>query len=292
MPAVSLKFARTQLPAVITSFGTALRSMTPLTRARALAPSTPAIDCRFAAPAADLVDAYARWSGAPPERYSQHLPAHFCSHWAFALLARLAAQAPYNLSRVLNQGLQLEIHTTIPRQVDLQLRGQLINVSEDAQRVRLHMHVTAGFDAIANAISLHSYAAVPKPGARKIPRSARDEPAFETVGSWSVNEGEGLDFALLTGDFNPIHTLPLVGKRTRFKGCILHGFGIVARTWEVLANAGFDIRSIDLRFIKPVPLPSHNLQVQVSDAQADGRRAFRLQNPDGAVHIAGRFGQA
>ncbi|WP_162932209.1 MaoC/PaaZ C-terminal domain-containing protein [Solimonas sp. K1W22B-7] len=285
----SLTLAREQIPTLVTSFGVALRSMSPLTRPRRVPETPQPIVTRFAAPSDRLVDAYAAWAGAPPERYRDVLPPHFCSHWAFAMLARVGGQAPYDVTSILNQGLRLQLKAALPRGAALQLRGQLQDVSEDAQRVRIHSRVIAGWAQQPEAVIVDSYAAIPKRAAAKAKAAAREEPAFETVGHWSVAADDGLNFALVTGDFNPIHTFWPLARRTKFRGCILHGFGSVARTWEVLADAGHDIADIDLRFVKPLPLPNEGLQVQVAAPDAEGRRAFRLLARDGSVHLAGSF---
>lgn len=286
---VPLSLAREQIPTLVTSFGVALRSMSPLTRPRRLPENPQPIHTRFTAPSAALVDQYARWSGAPAERYRDVLPPHFCSHWAFALLARVGGQAPYNVTSILNQGLRLQIKAPLPRDVDLELHGQLQDVTEDDQRVRLHMRIVAGWSQQAEAVIIDSYATIPKRRSPKGKSSPREEPAYETIGTWSVSADDGLNFALLTGDFNPIHTFWPLARRSKFRGCILHGFGTVARTWEVLASKVGDITDIDLRFIKPLPLPNDGLQVQLAPAGADGRRTFRLRGQDGSVHLTGSF---
>lgn len=281
---------REQWETALVSFGVAARSMNPVTRPRRL-PETPRVLHETRKPPSDLlVDHYARWAGAPPARYRDSLPPHFCSHWAFAMLARVGGQAPYDVTSILNQGLRLQCRAQLPRGTALQLRGHLEDVSEDAHRVRIHTRIVAGTAQLSEALILDSYAAIPKRGAaRKRASGPRDEPVFTTVGTWSAGADEGLDFGLLTGDFNPIHTCWPLARRTRFRGCILHGFGSVARTWEKLVDAGCNIRDIDLRFIKPLPLPAQDLEVQLAEADVEGRRAFRLRGRDGAIHLAGSF---
>lgn len=286
---VPLSLAREQIPTLVTSFGVALRSMSPLTRPGRLPESPRTLRADFGAPSQRLVDEYAAWSGAPPERYREQLPPHFCSHWAFAMLARVGGQAPYDVTSVLNQGLRLQLNGPLPRGQDLLLQGRLEEVSEDEQRVRIHSRVIAGWVQQPEAVILDSYAAIPKRGAAKTKSAPRVEPDFETIGEWSVSADDGLNFALLTGDFNPIHTFWPLARRSKFRGCILHGFGMVARSWEILADAGQQIRDVDLRFVRPLPLPNEGLQVQLAAADAQGRRAFRMRGRDGTVHLAGSF---
>jgi acyl dehydratase len=288
---VPIALAREQIPTIVTSFGVALKSISSLTRSRGVPDPAPVLAQTLRAPSARLVDHYAEWSGAPRARYRDTLPPHFCSHWAFAMLARLGGQVPYNLASILNQGLHLQVKAPLPRDVSLQLRGQLKSVTKDERRVRIHTQVITGTDTQPEALILDSYSAVPQRGAKgKDPGSAKPQPElqYETVGFWSVSAEDGINFALLTGDFNPLHTVPQFGRRTRFRGCILHGFGSIARTYEAILNGGFEIADLDARWIKPLPLPSDGLEVQVAASDA-GRRAFRLRGRDGSVHLAGTF---
>ena len=118
----------------------------------------------------------------------------------------------------------------------------------------------------------------------------RTEPDWETVGEWQATEADGRKFFFLTGDFNPIHTLPVFARRTAFKGCIMHGYGAFAQVFEAVRNAGHAVADIDVRFVRPLPLPSPVVRIQVArEASADGRRALRLVDDTGAVYQAGSF---
>ncbi|MBW2463867.1 MAG: hypothetical protein JRH11_19610, partial [Deltaproteobacteria bacterium] len=70
----------------------------------------------------------------------------------------------------------------------------------------------------------------------------------------------GLDFAKLTGDFNPIHWIPGAARATGFRNVILHGFGTMSRAWEgvirnVYAGDPSRITEWDCRFTRPLVLP-------------------------------------
>lgn len=71
----------------------------------------------------------------------------------------------------------------------------------------------------------------------------------------------GLDFAKLTGDFNPIHWLPAYARASGFRSPILHGFSAFARAVEALTRGplGGDpgrLRRAEARFVRPLPLPA------------------------------------
>ena len=70
----------------------------------------------------------------------------------------------------------------------------------------------------------------------------------------------GLDFALLTGDFNPIHWISPYAKMAGFKNTILHGFASMALSWEAIVRERLDgdvtrMKAMDVRFVRPQILP-------------------------------------
>lgn len=285
---VPLRFVRAQLPIMAAMCAVGVRSAIPLTRPKALPKKPVKMQKKLAPAEAALVDSYAAWSGAPAGRYVHTLPPHFCSHWAMAMLSWLGGHAPYNVLSLLNQGLRLQIHQPLPRGKELQLEGELVGVQDDGSRARIHSRVVARVAGLGKCMTVDSYSVVVLGRSKDKGAEPRQEPDFETVGRWSVEADDGVKFALLTGDFNPIHTVQAVGRRSRFGSCILHGFGQLARTYEPIVNAGYNIAEIDIRWIKPVPLPSQDLEVQVARSSgSDGRHAIRLRGQDGAVHIVG-----
>ncbi|WP_373925031.1 MaoC/PaaZ C-terminal domain-containing protein [Duganella vulcania] len=114
------------------------------------------------------------------------------------------------------------------------------------------------------------------------------DPEWRTAGAWRAEAGDGLRFALLTGDFNPIHWCGPLARRSLFGGLVLHDFGSLARSIETLAPGSYT--ELDVRFLRPVALPSGALSVQLArQADADGWRALRLAGASDAVHLAGRL---
>ena len=286
-----LKYLALHWPNIRSMGWAALRNATPITRPGTL-PELP-VHHSMNVPALnnELLDQYVAWTGAPANRYSGDIPAHFCSHWAMPMLAKLGSLAPYNLLSILNQGLRMQIHKPLNRNESIALRGSLVDVTDDGDKVRIHTRVQASNPKGELAMVIDSYSTVPraKP-ASKSKTAKREEVEFTTAGHWDAEEDDGLAFAMLTGDFNPIHTMKAVGKRTRFKSCILHGFGQLARTWEVLNNAGHSLADLDVRWIKPLPLPSPHMQVQTSTTKdSEGYTQLRLASADGTLHMVGRF---
>lgn len=237
----------------------------------------------------ELVNHYVQWSGAPAERYAQTLPPHFFSKYGMSMVAGLTGQVPYNLMSVLNQGCRFQVNGLIPRGTPITLKGRLVECRKEGSRVRIHTRIEAGTAAQADAMVVDTVAAVIVGPRDAKPKSTRQDPQFTSIGQWSADRNDGKRFFYLTGDFNPIHTFWPLARRSRFGGCILHGFGSVARTYETIQNNGFEISDFDVRFVKPNRLPCRDLAVQISEPLDDGRRALRLINAAGDVFLAGVF---
>lgn len=273
-----------QWPNVLSMLSGAVISYLPFKRVGALR------ERQLPAPSNTLVDAYASWSRAAPGRYADTLPPPMISSQvALGLVARLTAESPYPMLSVLNQGVHVRLNAAIPRGQPLQLSGRLVDASDDGYRARVHVQVQVGTAARRDAVIIDSFAAVPLKRRPERDGEPRQTPAFETVGHWQAAADEGVKFFRLTGDFNPIHTLPALARRTAFKGCIMHGYGAFSQVFEALRNAGHAITEIDLRFVKPLPLPSPPLLIQVAPADDDGWRPFRLCDATGNVYQVGRF---
>lgn len=245
------------------------------------------------APADDLVDAFCAWVDAPSGRHDRTLPTALAiSQVALASIARLTMQAPYRMPSVLNQGVRVEIHQPLPRHEAVTLRGELLDASDDGYRARIHSRLTIGTATVPHALTVESIAAVILRQRPPAPATPPPDMDWHSIGHWQASADAGRQFFLLTGDFNPIHTLPLLARRTRFKGCIMHGYGAMSQALERLhthlEQQGESLHLLDLRFIRPVPLPSPRLSIQVATA-ADGGRQLRLADSQGTVYQVARF---
>lgn len=288
---IPFTLVREQLPAITGMTNGLLLSMTPHKIKSLVLDDKKIHTSKVKSGSNKLVDHYVQWSGVNDDRYAHALPAHFFSKYGMGMVARLTGQVPYNMLSVLNQGCRIQAHSLIPRNTPILLSGELVDCSEDGNRVRIHTRVTAGTRENPEAMTVDTMAAVMLgKSSKKKDSPPRKEPEYETIGEWSADRNEGLRFFYLTGDFNPIHTFWPFAKRTRFGGCILHGFGSLARTYETIQNSGIQIADFDVRFIKPNLLPCQNLQVQVGKESLDnGHQPLRLINANGDVFLAGNF---
>lgn len=289
---VSPALLRHQRANILAMFGVGLRSALPFGRGAPPQTPTPPIRRRLRPVPGALIDAYADWTGAPRERYVDVLPAPLFSHWGLGLISELAGQSHCNLLSAVNQGCRMVTRTLLPAGEPIEVSGCLSEIDDDGRRIRLTTRLEVGTVSAPDAQTIEVIAAIPRrnPKGRRQKQDHGPEPAFETIGHWSAAAGDGIDFALLTGDFNPLHTCPPLGRRTRYGGCILHGFGQMSRTWEALQDAGIEIAEFDIRFVKPVRLPTDNLEVQLArETSGQGGRELRLRSPDGTVHLVGQL---
>jgi hypothetical protein len=240
-------------------------------------------------PSNELLSYYRQWCNAPSNR---EVPPHFVgAAVAMPIVAELTAQAPYPLLSVLNQGVRLQMHKALPAGETIMLSGKLLGASDDGRRARIHSQVHIGTASAPNAITLDAIAAVMlRAGPKSARKSTVEKRRFETLGTWRGAANEGQTFFWLTGDFNPIHTLPAFAKYTRYKGCIMHGYGAFAHIFERLKEQFGTLKEIETRFIRTIPLPSPQLSIQCTmEPDEDGLYYFRMLDELNITYQAGQF---
>ena len=239
------------------------------------------------APDALLNHNFQQWAGFK-QPITAITPPLVVSQTLLSAVATLTSYCPYPLLKVLNQGLKLTVFNSIHPNQPFSIRGQLINASDDGYRAKIHSHVVLSNDNGEKIMTLDAYAAVML---KSRPQNAVKKPTevieWQTIDSWQMPERAGMEFFLLTGDFNPIHTVPWFARRTRFAGCIMHGYGAFSKIYAAIENQGIRIQEIETRFIKPVPLPTPLLHVQTG-TDASGQ-LFRLVDDQGQAYQSGHY---
>jgi acyl dehydratase len=251
---------------------------------------------------AELVNAYVRHVGGDPGAYKGRLPAHLFPQWTFPLTGKLVEGLTYPMLSAMNGGCKLTINAPLPANEALEVSGQLVSVDDDGRRAILDQKMVTGTKSAPNAVVAHLYVFIPlgnkekngngkapeaKPEAKKKDKARVAVDARE-LAFWKLSAEAGLDFAKLTGDFNPVHWIPAWAHAMGFKSTILHGFGTLARAIEGLTRAKFagDVNAlaeIDVRFTRPLVLPARvglyvkGDQIWVGDA------------PGGPAYLEGTF---
>jgi acyl dehydratase len=215
-----------------------------------------------------MVKDFCQWSGARESAYPNCIPGHLFPQWAFPLLAKNIETLPYPMQKVLNQGCEIRQKGVLPLGQPLQVVCELIEVKEESSRVRIHQRVSTGSVAQPDLLTCEIFGVVvTETKTSKKKKSSGEELPWNTVGGWTASAHEGLAFAMLTGDFNPIHWIGPYARHFGFDNTILHGFASLSRTYEVLrqyASVNLDyIPRINVRFTRPLVLPNKmNVLVQ------------------------------
>lgn len=247
---------------------------------------------------AELLRAYIKHVGGDPTAYRGQVPAHFFPQWGFPLASRTLQGLPYPLFKVLNGGCRLEINAPLPADQALHARARLEGIDDNGRRAVIHQRVATGTSAHPEAVVGHLYAIVPLGGGKGDgkPQSkggnerehARVPHDAEELQRWRLPANAGLDFAKLTGDFNPVHWVPPYARAFGFRNTILHGFATMARAMEGLQRTLFAgsvraIRVLDVKFTKPLVLPAKvGLYVQ-------GSSLWVGDAPGGPAYLVGTF---
>lgn len=105
------------------------------------------------------------------------------------------------------------------------------------------------------------------------------------VATWRVPDDAGRRYARVSGDVNPIHLSGLTAKALGFKRAIAHGMWVKARVLGALAGRLPDAFAYDVRFTKPLFLPS---TVTLSTAEVAGGWDVAVRNAgSGTEHVVG-----
>jgi len=284
---IPLRLIKHQGPMLAAIARIAMGAIVPLGRPSSNPPTFVDESAVISAPADELVDAYAAWSGAT-DRYPLTLPPHMIAQWAIPLATSVLRQTRYNLATIINQGVTLRINGELPRGVPLQLGASLTRLEESEARARVSVSLTTGTASDPSVVEAVMHSTFPLRSAGRAHRASPpdDQAEWSAIGSWQASKVDGLRFAMLTGDFNPIHWVGAAGRLSPFKTTILQGFGMMARTFELLHHAS-PVDFVDLRFLKPVTLPSPPVTVEVRPSNGSPR--VRLIGPGNRIHLAGTY---
>lgn len=239
----------------------------------------------------DLLRDYIRHVGGDPSAYRGQVPPHLFPQWAFPLSSQVLRGVPYPLFKTLNGGCKLQINAPLPAGEPLIVRARLENIDDNGRRAVLHQRVVTGTQETPDALVCDLYAIVPLAppqssegtnGHKRVRRPAKRVPHDATeIGRWKLRPDAGLDFAKLTGDFNPVHWVRPYARAFGFRNTILHGFSTMARALEgvqrtIFAGSTQAVASFDVQLTKPLPLPAkvglyvvergETMQVFVGDA--------------------------
>jgi len=275
---------------MIASLGrTALAAVAPRKKAAVATPGE-IFEQTIAVRPRELVRDYIREVGGDPRAYRGQLPPHLFPQWGFPLAAKTLRNVPYPLARVLNGGCRLEINGRLPDDQPLTVRAHLESVDDNGRRAVLVQRVTTGTAADPELVVATLFAIVPL--AKRAPGEPREHPRVpadaDEIAYWKLRADAGLSFAILTGDFNPVHWSRRYARSFGFRSTILHGFATMARAFEGIAANRFagDVAALaefDVKFTRPLLLPAQ-VGLYIKD-----RSLFVGSAPGGPAFMTGTF---
>lgn len=292
----SLRHVLEQGPMLRTLGGAAL---TVLKRPGGKMPPVPGrwVSAEVEAPTSALIRAFVRNGGGDPGWYKGIVPAHMFPKWAMPIAYDALDGVPYPLTRIMNAGCSVTQHHVLPAGERLHVRARLDAVDDDGRRAILRTRIVTGTASVPEALTSEIQVFVPLAKKGDHERKTPEPKALVQTAPTSTREigflrfgaDAGLDFAKLTGDFNPIHWVPAYARASGFRASILHGFATLAAAIETITRRTLsgDVRavaSISARFTKPLVLPA-SVGVYLSEQQE-----FFVANAAGApAYVSGRF---
>lgn len=285
----TLKFLRYHGAGVATLGRVLLHSAVPWLRFSQQPETFEPISMVLKPPARRLVDAYIDWScgGPRPNDYRHAIPPHMFAQWAVPLVAKQLLRTRLPLLTMINAACSMRIHDAIDRSTALQVTASVKALEEDAYGAKVHHQIdTAQQGRLKVSATLTTL--FPQRKRNKGTVQAPDQAAYTEVGRWQAQADDGRDFALLTGEFNPLHWCRPFARRTPFGNTVLHGFGTFARSYETLKAHTQTVSSIAVRFTRPLPLPSPMLGVVVRNVSKPPSDV-RVEDHAGHVYMKGQF---
>jgi acyl dehydratase len=245
----------------------------------------------------DLVRDYVRHVGGEPNAYRNTVPPHLFPQWIFPLVTRSFEGLPYPMQKAMNGGCRITVNAPLPGDEPLQVSGRLQSIDDNGRRAVLQHRGATGTSTHPEALVSDFYAIVPlgggkkngKGGAKKKDEKPRVPQDARELARWRIGSKAGLEFAKLTGDFNPIHWIPGYARAFGFRNVILHGFSTMARAMEGLNRGLFSgdvsaIRELDCRFTRPLVLPA-----QVGLYVRGPNELYVGDAPGGPAYLTGTF---
>ena len=293
---VSSRFILEQGPVIKALGGVALAAITPKAKIAANSVPGPWIEATLEPRSPELLRTYIRHVGGDPSWYRNQIPAHLFPQWGFGLAAQALSGAPYPMTKVMNAGCRIEQYSPLPANEPLQVKARVESIDDDGRRALITQRIITSTASAPNALiaELRAFVPLSSPskdnGAKKETKAKPTVPAnAREIGYLRLSKDAGLDFAKLTGDFNPIHWLPFYAKAAGFRSCILHGFGTLARAIETLNRSVWSgdvnqLSTIDVKFTRPLFLPA-----KVGVYLAGNNELFVGDAPSGGAYLEGTF---
>lgn len=217
-----------------------------------------------------LVEEFIDHVGGVARSYEGIVPFHMFPQWSLAAGAETYLQLPYNLSKIINLGCEIEINGPLRREEPLIITSRLENVDATDRRVIITSKVITETASSPRALEANLTAMIPlkatsskdsgESSNKKGKQPERVPHRAQLVDVFNLAKDAGIEFAVLTGDFNPLHWVPAWAKAMGYKSPILHGYASMSRLIEVLIKKEFGgdvsaFKKFNVKFTNPLPIP-------------------------------------
>lgn len=233
----------------------------------------------------EILACYNNWIGRKDDGM---VPPHLLAAICIPTASKLSSKLPYPLHKILNQGMKMTIHAPLKKEFPYNITATLNGVEEQEYRIRIHQKLEFATDNNTPFLTADFFAIIPK---KRPPKSQKEvfqlPKKANLIDSWEIEKDAGAQFARITGDFNPIHWSAMAAKLSGFKTNIIHGFGMLAKTYQTLEEAAYSIKEIDIRYLRPLTMPN-KVQVYVLKREHD-YELFLVDNSKTFIHMGGSF---
>lgn len=225
-----------------------------------------------------LVHDFIRHVGGNPEAYAGQVPFHMFPQWSIPIGFRGTAHLPFDFKKIINLGVKAQINGMLRQEEPLLLRSQILGITDTGKRAFVTTRFVSETATVPEALVCEFKAMLPSrglpsymaPPSAATPTKAGQRPKLsrlrvpydsEALGTLTVSKTAGLSFAMLTGDFNPLHWLAPYARMIGFATPILHGYASMSYAIEMIIRERFagdpaGIKSLQVDFANPLPLPA------------------------------------
>jgi acyl dehydratase len=231
----------------------------------------------------ELLRAFMRATGVDPQFFKlpggqTALPPTYYVTWNMAVLSDtlLKLRLPYDYSRVLHAG--SEVHYTRPLCLNdkATYQARVIAIDDNERRARIRVETIVheadapSVEIFRNTMELH----VPKAKAPRGPKTEAPIAHGRDIAAFRLPRDLGQRYAMVSGDFNPIHWSRAAARALGFKTLFVQGYctkALIAHAVirQLLRGASPLFASLRVEFRRPVFLPA-KLGLFVGEARMQG----------------------
>ncbi len=238
---------------------------------------------------------------------AQALPPTFYVTWAMAALGEAIVKLPlpYDYARVLHSASEVRYSRPLCIDETAEYTTRVTSIDDNPRRAKIRVESivterdSRGPEIFRNTMELH----VPKPAPKQAGAKPKrpDPPAIaddmRAISDLRMPARLGRQYALVAGDFNPVHWSRLAARSMGFKSTFVQGYctkallahGLIR---QILRGAADRLVSLRVEFRKPILLPATVTIFAGPPLDNDGvtERAVAIgRGPGGEAYVTGAF---